>query len=420
VNKINDAGDEVTQQENELIPKGYDCKIVGCSQKGLAHLHCKRPNCENPLEIGKAFEHCFDHNNSNNPNSAKNKNLEKYKLAYFGKRDDCPSRRCKLINTEHLHCMKCSDVFEIKNQNWSAGLNLALHNHGHENLENDIDRGFAIVRNADSVAVSEACFEEIKLKEHIVDDLFSYCCVEDGCDFVSAIKQPADLIENENVSISNSLSERVDLTSSENKIEAPTKPKLPTSLHNHITDHENMTAAENNEFSYFPKTVDCGSFECTHKFKNHFHCKMHGCKLGIGTSGFTSKKDVEEHHKFHIDSVELEARHIKTFHRHSYDSDCKKYLTEEFELCKISHYKTHYHCIFETCRKSFTKKTFALEHFGKVHRNHQEQVVEKVSNPIAALWEKKESREEKKEAKVDANEATQINPKDETKQESST
>ena len=107
------------------------------------------------------------------------------------------------------------------------------------------------------------------------------------------------------------------------------------------------------------------------------------------------------------------ARHIKTFHRHSYDSDCKKYLTEESELCKITQNKTHYHCVFEKCRKSFARKPFALEHFGKVHRNHQEQVVEKVSNPITAMWEKKE-------AKVDANETTPINPKDETKQESST
>jgi hypothetical protein len=357
--------------------------------------------------------------------------LEKYKIAYFGKRDDCPSRRCKLINTEHLHCTKCSDVFEIKNKDWSAGLNLPLHNHGHENLVNDRNRGFEIVKNVDGVAASEADFEEGKLTEHGVDFLFSYRCLEDGCDFVSAIKQSTDLIENENVLISNGNSERVDLTVSENKIEAPTKPKLPTSLHNHKIDHENMTTAKNNGFSYFPKNVEClEGFECTHKFKNHFHCNhfevltdgtRKSCKMGIGSLGFTTKKNVEEHRKFHIDSVELEARHIKIFSRHSHDSDCIKYLTLD-ESCKLSNSKTHYHCVYKEnesiCRRTFSQKQFALEHFGKVHRNHHEQIIEKVSNPIQAMFLAKSQA--KKEAKVEADKATRINQKDETKQESST
>ena len=52
-----------------------------------------------------------------------------------------------------------------------------------------------------------------------------------------------------------------------------------------------------------------------------------------------------------------------------------------------------------------------MTHFGTHHRN--DQIVEKKSNPITEMYKKNEAN------KIEANAATTINPKNETKQVSS-
>ena len=250
--------------------------------------------------------------------------------------------------------------------------------------------------------------------------------MEDGCGFVSAIKQSADLIENENAAILSKTSERVDLTLSESKTEPITRPRLPKSLHNHTLHHKNMIDAEKFNSTFWPKTDDCGErLECEYKSKDHFHCNYQygtGSEIvGCDKGRFTSKKELEEHHRIHKDSDELELRYIKTFNKYLNGSRCDQFFEvaesgiPETSICKASKCRTHYHCVYKEgskyCHKSFTKKPSAMTHFGTHHRN--DQIVEKKSNPITEMYKKNEAN------KIEANAATTINPKNETKQVSS-
>merc|ERR1719334_1581055 len=88
----------------------------------------------------------------------------------FTQSQECTSRRCPMLNTEHLHCGHTGKAFDIKTDK----LKLALHNLTHSNHH-------------------EAEHQEFQLKID-ENEVARYHCLKANCDFSYKIGRPEEII----------------------------------------------------------------------------------------------------------------------------------------------------------------------------------------------------------------------------------